>query len=403
MVQASSPPALPRARTEPFNPPPEYTLLRKDSPISRFVWPNGVEGWLVTTYNEARALLSDPRLSINRFNSPPPSVSIVKDRKPEAMLPRSLVAMDPPEHTPWRRAIVREMTPRWARSMEPRIQAITHEYLDRIAEMGQPADLVPNLSFPVPSRVICELLGVPEADQAFFHKQADVRSQVGAPPEKVNEATTALYQYLDQLVTDKRKSSVDSDDLLSRLSRAEIDGKPAPHDIVVGQAMLLLIAGHETTANMISLGVATLMKNRELIPDLQDVAKGTALVEEILRMHAIIQWGIIRRATADIDIAGVHIAEGDWVVASLASANRDESRYACPHAVDTSKAQAPHLTFGYGIHQCAGQSLARVELRVVLRELFARFPGLRSTTPVDDLRYRSEMWVYGLFELPVVW
>ncbi len=402
MAPASPLPELPRTRTNPFDPPAEYTLLRKESPISRFVWPNGVEGWLVTTYDAVRKLLADPRLSINRFNSPPPSLSMIKDRKPEAMLPRSLVAMDPPEHTPWRRAIVREMTPRWARGMEPRIQAITREYLDRIRETGPPTDLVANLALPVPSRVICEVLGVPEADQEFFQEQAEVRSQVGAPAEQVNAATTALYGYLNQLVADKRKSG-NAEDVLGRLARAEINGEPAPHDIVVGQAMLLLIAGHETTANMIGLGVATLMNNRELIPDLADTAKGTALVEEIMRMHAIIQFGIVRRATADIDIDGVHIAEGDWVVSSLASANRDETRYSCPHAVDTSQQQSPHLTFGYGVHQCAGQSLARTEVRVVLRELFAAFPDLRTTMPVEELRYRYEMWVYGLYECPVVW
>ncbi|OLF17357.1 cytochrome P450 [Actinophytocola xanthii] len=402
MAPASSLPDLPRSRTHPFHPPPEYEQLRKESPISRFLWPNGVEGWLVTGYSEVRTLLADPRLSINRFNSPPPSVSVVKDRKPEAMLPRSLVAMDPPEHTPWRRAIVKEMTPRWARSMEPRIAAITHEYLDRIREAGQPADLVTDLALPVPSRVICEVLGVPAADQAFFQEQAEVRSQVGAPPEKVNAATTALYEYLGQLVADKRRTG-NREDVLGRLVHAEIAGEPAPQDIVVGQAMLLLIAGHETTANMIGLGVATLMDNRELIADLADTAKGTALVEEILRMHAIIQWGIIRRATDDIDVNGVRIAKGDWVVCSLSSANRDESRYSCPHLVDPGQPQAPHLTFGYGVHQCAGQSLARTEVRVVLRELFATFPELRITVPVEELRYRYEMWVYGLYECPVVW
>jgi cytochrome P450 len=402
MAPPPSLPELPRSRTHPFHPPPEYEQLRKESPISRFVWPNGVEGWLVTTYNEVRALLADPRLSINRFNSPPPSLSAIKDRKPEVMLPRSLVAMDPPEHTPWRRAIVKEMTPRWARSMEPRIAAITHEYLDRIREAGPPADLVENLALPVPSRVICEVLGVPQADQEFFQEQAEVRSQVGAPAEKINAATKALYEYLGQLVTDKRRTQ-NTSDVLGRLVHAEIAGEPAPHDIVVGQAMLLLIAGHETTANMIGLGVATLMDNRELIADLEDTAKGTALVEEILRMHAIIQWGIVRRATDDIEINGVRIAKGEWVVCSLASANRDESRYGCPHAVDTGQAQSPHVTFGYGVHQCAGQSLARTEVRVVLRELFRAFPGLRTTVAPEELRYRYEMWVYGLYECPVVW
>lgn len=399
MAEAVPLPQLPRARTDPFDPPPEYTLLRKEAPISRFVWPNGVEGWLVTRYHDARALLSDPRLSINRFNSPPPNLSA--GRKPSVMLPKSLVAMDPPEHTPWRRLIVREMTPRWARSMEPRLVEITRGYLDRIRESGPPADLVSALNFPVPSKVICDLLGVPDSDHAFFQEQAGIRSEVGAAPERVDAATGALYSYLDELVRDKRKSG--ADDLLGRLARAEIDGSPAPHDIVVGQAMLLLIAGHDTTANMLGLGTATLLRERALIDHLWDTEQATALVEEILRMQAIIQYGIVRRAVADIELDGVRITEGEWVVVSLASANRDETRYACPHAVDTAQRGAPHLTFGYGVHQCAGQSLARVEVRVVLRELFAAFPTLRPTVPVEELNYREDMFVYGLFSLPVEW
>jgi cytochrome P450 len=392
-------PELPRSRTNPFDPPAEYALLRKDSPISRFVWPNGVEGWLVTRYNDVRALLSDPRLSINRFNAPPPNLSA--GRKPSVMLPKSLVAMDPPEHTPWRRLIVREMTPRWARSMEPRIVEITRGYLDAIRESGPPTDLVPALNFPVPSKVICDLLGVPDSDHAFFQEQAGIRSEVGAAPERVDAATAALYGYLDDLVTEKRKAG--ADDLLGRLARAQIDGQQAPHDIVVGQAMLLLIAGHDTTANMIGLGTAHLLSDPKLVDDIADPDRGAALVEEILRMQAIIQYGIVRRAVADIEIGDVRIAEGDWVVSSLASANRDEERFACPHAVDTEAAHAPHVTFGYGVHQCAGQSLARVEVRIVLRELFRAFPTLRAVTPVEELRYREDMFVYGLFELPVEW
>jgi cytochrome P450 len=392
-------PELPRARVHPFDPPPEYDRLRKQSPISRFVWPNGVEGWLVTTYDEVRALLSDPRLSINRFQSPPPSLAF--GRKPAVLLPRSLVAMDPPEHTPWRRLIVRELTPRWARSMEPRVTEITREYIDRIRDAGPPTDLVPALNLPVPSRVICELLGVPDTDHGFFQKQAEVRSTVGSAPEQVDEATAALHGYLDQLVADKRTAS--ADDLLGRLAVAEIDGERPPHEIVVGMAMLLLIAGHETTSNTMGLGTAMLLANRGLIGELADEERAGALVEEILRLQAIVQYGVVRRATDDIDIAGVHIAAGDWVVSSLASANRDESRYACPHAVDTSAGQAPHLTFGYGIHQCAGQSLARVELRVVLRELFGAFPNLHSTLPIEELPYRENMFIYGLLELPVAW
>lgn len=394
----SSLPMLPRHREHPFAIPAEYTALRAEAPISRFVWPNGVEGWLVTTYDHIRTLLADNRLSIDRAGNMPPSLAI--GRKP-VMMPRSLVAMDPPEHTPWRRQILRDLTPGKARALEPKITAITREYLARMRAAGPSTDLLSALAFPVPSRIICELLGVPTADQEFFQRQTHVRSSVASTPEQVDEATIALVDYLTGVCEQKRREPVD--DLLSRLGMAEIHGERVSRDYMVGMAMLLLLAGHETTASTIGIGVAHVMGDDKLIGELGTPEGADRLVEEILRMHSIIQYGVTRRATADIQLGGVRIAAGDWITCLLASGNQDETVYKCPHAIDTSQPQIPHLTFGYGVHQCVGMSLARVELRVVLRELFAWFPTLRPTRPAEQLRYRDDMFVYGLYELPVTW
>jgi cytochrome P450 len=390
-------PMLPRERAHPFDLPPEYERLRAEAPISRFRWPNGVEGWLVTRYDHIRTLLADNRLSIDRGGKMPPSLAI--GRKP-VMMPRSLVSMDPPEHTKWRRLILRDLTPGKARALEPRIEAITREYLARMREQGPPVDLLSELAFPVPSRIICELLGVPASDQEFFQRQTHVRSSVASTPDQVDEATIALTEYLTEVVEEKQRKPVD--DLLSHLGQAEIDGDPVSRDYMVGMAMLLLLAGHETTASTIGIGAAHLM-GTPLIQQLDTPAGAEKLVEEILRMHSIIQYGLVRRATADIEIGGVHIAAGDWITCLLASGNRDEAVYKCPHAIDPTQPQVAHLTFGYGVHQCVGMSLARVELRVVLRLLFEMFPNLRSVQPVEKLRYREDMFVYGLYELPVQW
>jgi cytochrome P450 len=396
--QSSSLPMLPRERVHPFDLPPEYAILRAGSPISRFRWPNGVEGWLVTRYGHIRALLADRRLSIDRGGEMPPSLSV--GRKP-VMMPRSLVSMDPPEHTKWRRLILRDLTPGKARALEPKIEAITDEHLARMREQGPPVDLLSELAFPIPSLIICELLGVPVGDQDFFQRQTHVRSSVSSTPEQVDEATIALTEYLTEVAEEKRRRP--ADDLLSRLGLARIDDEPVSREYMVGMAMLVLLAGHETTASTIGIGVANLMGDRALIEQLGSPAGAEQVVEEILRMHSIIQYGVVRRAMADIELDGVRIAEGDWITCLLASGNRDEAVYRCPHTIDPAQPHVPHLTFGYGVHQCVGMSLARTELRVVLRRLFETFPDRRPVRPVEELRYRDDMFVYGLDELPVRW
>ncbi|GLY69675.1 cytochrome P450 [Amycolatopsis taiwanensis] len=399
MVQPSTLPMLPRERvTHPFDLPPEYLALRKEAPISRFVWPNGVEGWLVTTYDLQREVLADNRFSIDRAGCMPPSLAV--GRKP-VMMPRSLVAMDPPEHTKWRRLIMRDLTPGKARALEPRIEAVTRKHLARMREQGPPVDLLPSLAFPVPSAIICELLGVPVADQDFFQHQTHVRSSVHSTPDEVDEATIALTEYLAGIVDEKKRHP--ADDLLSHLGQAEVDGEPVSREHMVGMAMLLLLAGHETTASTIGVGVANLMGRPDLIQELRTRESADRLVEEILRIHSVIQYGVLRRATEDVEVGGVRIAAGDWVTCLLASGNRDESRYQCSHAIDVNQPTVPHITFGYGVHQCVGMSLARVELRVVLRALFTEFPDLSPICPVEELRYREDMFVYGLYELPVRW
>jgi cytochrome P450 len=395
-----SPPQLPMRRECPFDPPADYTRLRADRPVTRFTWPNGVQAWLVTRYDDVRAALADRRLSVNRTASPPPSLAL--GRKPGVMLPRSLVGMDPPEHTLWRRLIIRELTVRQVARLRPRIEQIVGDYLDQMASTGPPADLIPAFALPVPSMVICELLGVPTRDRAQFQRHTEVISAVDSPADQVHAASGALMEYIGELIEAKRRAP--GDDILSHLAQATVDGSPVPGDGVLGNGMLLLIAGHETTANMIALSVVTLLEHPEQVSMLaHDPALIDRAVEELLRFHAVIQYGLVRRATADLTLGGQDIKAGDWVVCSLASANRDPSCCEDPGEFRVSRTPAAHTSFGYGVHQCAGQHLARLELRIALSGLFRRFPGLRLAEPLAELPFRTDMFVYGLHRVPLSW
>lgn len=383
-----------------MDPPSTFRRLRAEAPISRFRWPNGIEAWLVTRFEDVRAILNDGRISVNRFASQPPSLSM--GRKGGVMLPKSLSGMDPPEHTPRRALYVRELTVRRMQRLQPRITEIVDGLLDGMERSGPPIDLVEAFAVPIPSMVICELLGVPKADRGEFQDHTNTIMGVDTPADQVQAATLALMDYLRGLIRTRRTDP--GDDILSRLTHGEVDGAKMDEDELVGHAMLLLIAGHETTANMIALGALTLLQHPDQLAALMaDHKRADNTVEELLRYHTVVQYGLVRKATADISIGDVVIRQGDWVVCSLASANRDES--VCPNSdtFDTSRPNPRQVSFGYGSHQCAGQNLARIELKTALLRLFERFPGLRAERPVEELPFRTDAWVYGVHELLVRW
>jgi cytochrome P450 len=394
-------PPLPTERESPLHPPPEYARLREQAPISKHRWPNGVEAWLVTRYEDIHAFLGDPRLSIDRRPSLPPMLSAARQSKDT--LPRSLSSMDPPEHTPRRQLYMRELTVRRTARLLPAIQAAADRLVDGLVERGPPAELVEGYARPLSSQVICELLGVASEDREYFQRQMDVIVSTGSPADALAAAGAALHDYVTELVRLRRKEPVD--DILSRLATAEVDGRLLDEEEVVGHGMLLLNAGHETTASLIVLGLATLMAHPEqrdaLVadPDLVDAA-----MEEVLRHQTVLHFGVVRRTTADIRLGDVVIPAGDWVVCSLASGNRDPAVYPDPDRFDIHREPgARQLSFGYGIHQCAGQHLSRFELRVALLTLFGRLPGVRLTRPLEELAFRPKAYLYSLEQLPVTW
>jgi cytochrome P450 len=388
---------LPLVRSSPLDPPAEYARLRAEDPVSRLRMPNGQTGWLLTRYSDVRAVLADPRFSSrNGFVFNP-----VRPLTPEAEVllrqtPGQFIGMDPPEHTRFRRMLTGQFTVRRMRELEPRIAEIVSSRLDALA--GPPVDLVAAFTLPVPSLVICELLGVPYADRADFQRRSRTLLSVTADLAVVLEARQEIRDYITGLVRAKRQHP--ADDLLSGLARDDT----LTDEELTSVGALLLVAGHETTANMLALGTLTLLRRPDRLAQLAaDPALLDRAVEELLRYLTIIQFGLVRLALADVPVGGVLVRAGEPVVASLAAANRDPAHFADPETLDLAREYAPHLAFGHGVHQCLGQQLARTEMRLGFGQLLARFPTLRLAVPPEDVPMREDTIVYGVGSLPVTW
>ncbi|MEU6970849.1 cytochrome P450 [Kitasatospora aureofaciens] len=397
-------PELPRQRGCPFDPAPGYQALRESAPISRITFPSGGSGWLVTRYEDVRTLLSDPRFS-SRLAVSAPHVRSAVAALPEQPLPGALLRLDEPEHARYRRPVMRAFTVKRVQQLQPRIQQIVDERLDAMEKAGGPVDLVAELALPVTSLVICELLGVSYDDRETFHRLAGQLLAIESSAEQGQQARAELASFIAALVAAKRERP--GDDLLSTLiAEADADpGSPLTDVALTVLGSLLLIAGHETTANMIALGALTLLEHPDQLAALRaDPALADRAVEELLRYLTIIQFGLVRVASEDLTLGGQAIKAGDYVVASLPSANRDPGLgIEDPDRLDIARDSAAHVAFGYGPHQCLGQQLARAELRITLTSLFARFPGLRPAVRVDQLPFRDDMIIYGLHQLPVTW
>ncbi|MFC8875394.1 cytochrome P450 [Streptomyces ardesiacus] len=394
----SAPVAFPQDRTCPYHPPAAYAPLRATRPLTRVTLFDGRQAWLVTGHTAARRLLADQRLSSDRSRDGFPVTSArlagVRGRK------AALVGVDDPEHRTQRRMVLPEFTLRRAAALRPHIRRIVGERLDTMIAGGPPADLVSAFALPVPSMVICALLGVPYADHEFFEEQSR-RLLRGPLPADTVDARDRLEAYLGELIDRKRREP--GDGLLDDLVRRQRNEGRTDREQLVAFAVVLLVAGHETTANMISLGTYTLLTNPgrlaelraepELLPD---------AVEELMRVLSIAD-GLLRMAVEDIEVDGQIIRAGEGVVFSTSVINRDESVYPDPDSLDWHRPARHHVAFGFGIHQCLGQNLARAELEIALHALFERLPTLRLAAPADEIPFKPGDTVQGMLELPVTW
>ncbi|UGT57785.1 cytochrome P450 [Nocardia asteroides] len=396
------PHGLPQDRDAgPFDPPSAITALRAARPVSPLRFPDGHEGWLVTGYEAVRALMADTRFSSRQdlgiVHVPYETPGMPAQTEPSPQIPGLFIAMDPPDHTRLRRKLTGTFTVRRMRRLEEHIVEVVERQLDEMAAMAPPVDLVTAFALPVPSLVICELLGVPYEDRATFQ---DNTAKFLVRDQELGEkmaAYGAMTTYLAGLVT--RKRAEPTEDILSDLARDEDLGI----EELVGIAFLLLLAGHETTANMLALGTFALLEHPDQLAALRaDAELMPGAVEELMRYLSVADI-FYRYATEDIDLCGETITAGSTVVVSLLAANRDPLRFDDPDALDVRRTVRGHVSFGHGVHQCLGQQLARIEMRAGFAGLLRRFPTLTLAVPADEVPLRSDMNIYGVHELPVTW
>jgi cytochrome P450 len=390
---------LPRERTCPFDPPAEYRQLQEEQPVRRFTLPSGRVGWLITRYDDVRAVLADTRFSSRRDPGANPVRRLPPEAEQQLVEPGMFLLMDPPEHTRYRRLLTGQFTVRRMNALVPRIESIVAEHLETMASSARPVDLVQAFALPIPSMVICELLGVPYGDRNQFQQWSSTLLALDTEWDTIRRTADEIRAYMLGLVHAKRRRA--TDDLLSGL----IHGPGGLTDEeLVNMGNLLLIAGHETTANMLGLSTLTLLQHPEQLTALRaDPTLFDHAVEELLRYLSIVQFGVVRVATEDVQVGGRWIQAGEPVVAAVMAADRDPARFAEPDRLELTREYSPHLAFGHGVHQCLGQQLARVELRAGLRGLLERFPTLRLAVPVEQVRMRDDMAIYGVHELPVTW
>lgn len=398
-------PEYPMARSAdcPFAPPSEVLELSAARPLSRVrIW-DGSTPWLITGYDVARELFADSRVSVD-------------DRKPgfphwnELMLstvhkrPRSVFTSDAEEHTRFRRMLSKPFTFKRVEGLRTVIQKITDEHIDAILAGPQPADLVAGLALPVPSLVISELLGVPYEDAELFQRNANVALGRYATAEDVFKGAAGNAKYLAKLVEVKiQNPSEDAiSDLAERVKAGELDVREAAQ---LGSG--LLSAGHETSANMIGLGVLALLRNPEqadLLREAEDPKLIANAVEELMRYLSIIQNGQRRIALEDIEIGGEVIRAGEGIIIDLAPANWDGEVFSQPDRLDLNRENAgQEIGFGYGRHQCVGQQLARAEMQIVFPTLLRRIPTLRLAIPFEEVPFKDDRLAYGVYTLPCAW
>ncbi|WP_062981043.1 cytochrome P450 [Nocardia anaemiae] len=385
----------------PFAPPREITRLREARPVSPMLFPDGHEGWLVTGYNAVRQLMADTRFSsrqdIGIVHVPYETPGMPVATEPSPQIPGLFVAMDPPDHTRLRRKLTSAFTVKRMKQLEEHIIDITERQLDEMARLTPPVDLVKAFALPVPSLVICELLGVPYADRANFQVNSAKFLLKDQPLDEKMAAYGAMTTYLAELVT--RKRAEPGEDILSDLARHD----DLTIEELTGIAFLLLLAGHETTANMLALGTFALLEHPEQLAELRaDPELVPDAVEELMRYLSVADI-FYRYATEDIELGGETIGKGSTVVVSLLAANRDPQRFDNPDTLDVHRKPRGLVSFGHGIHQCLGQQLARIEMRAGFGGLLRRFPTLALAIPADEVKLRTDMNIYGVHELPVTW
>jgi cytochrome P450 len=386
---------LRRAAQCPLAPPIEFESWREEPGLQRAMW-NGQPTWIVSRYRDIRAALVDPRLSADTLpNSIRPSS--------EESTPVIFARIDDPEHHRLRRMMTSQFTFRRTEAMRPQIQELVDYYLNKMIDAGPPADIVRDFALPVPSLVIALLLGVPPEDLELFQHNTSVGLDVNSTDEQRVQGFAEMYGYIQELVA--RKAREPGDDLISRLVTDYVATGQLDHDTVAVNGVIMMQAGHETTANMISLGTVALLEHPDVFERLGQTDDPVVIahaVEELMRYLTIVHAQVDRIAIADLTIGGQLIRAGDRLLMNLPAGNWDSEFVDSPETFDVDRKTRGHLGFGYGVHQCIGANLARVEMQVAFATLARRLPGLQLAVPPDELKFKDAD-IYGMTELPVTW
>lgn len=396
-------PRFPQPRTCPFGIAPAYGELRETEPIARVRMPSGEAVWLITKYEYAREILADPGVSADRTNPRYPVLPPFASREMMLRVGKALASMDPPEHTFHRRILISEFTVKQVNSLRPRIQEIVEGCLSNLLASSKPADLVGIFAQPIPSQVVCDLLGVPYEQRPFFEDRTKILlSKKSSDLEKAT-VMRELTGFIGELVV--RKEDEGGEDLLGRLIDRYRKAGAYDRGTLMALSGLLLTGGQETTSSMISLGTVALLEHPDQLEAMkQDPGLLPAAVEELLRYFSVsAELTGYRVALRDIEIGGVTIHEGDGIVMLVSAANRDPDIFADPEKLNIRRSARHHLAFGYGMHQCLGQNLSRIELEIALGTLFRRIPDLRLAIPLGEVPFKYDASVYGVHELPVTW
>jgi cytochrome P450 len=386
---------LQRAAHCPLAPPAEFASWREEPGLQRAMW-NGKPIWIVSRYQDIRSALVDPRLSADTL---PQLIEPSSDAKAPVIFART----DDPEHHRLRRMMTSQFTFRRCEAMRPQIQELVDRYLDKMIDKGPPADIVRDFGLPVPSLVISLLLGVPPEDLELFQYNTARGLDKNSNDEEKAQGFVQMYVYLQELAA--RKAREPGDDLISRLVTDYVATGQLDHDTVAVNGVIMMQAGHETTANMISLGTVALLEHRDVFERLgqtDDAAVIANAIEELMRYLTIVHAQVDRIATEDLTIGGQLIRAGDRLLMNLPAGNWDADFVDSPETLDVGRNTRGHLAFGYGVHQCIGANLARVEMQVAFATLARRLPGLQLAVPPDELKFKDAD-IYGMKELPVTW
>lgn len=393
-----------RQRT--FDPPPELEqLLRSGDSVHPLRFRGGEVGWLVTGYREARAVLNDPRFTLRPWpplltEEPGKHAAYVEMMGQTGLLAGEMLAMDPPEHTRLRRVLAPKFSIRSVGELAPAVEGVVARCLDELEEAGPPSDLVQAFATPIPQRMHCVLLGVPEHDIPMLEMIGETIADQELSIEEVTRATAEFRDYLEGVVA--RKRAEPGNDLMTHI----IESGELTEDEVLGILVLLFIAGVDTTASMLATGTFALLCNRDQLAAMRsDPALVDGAVEELMRYLTVFNIGTLTRtATEDVEIDGGVIRAGELISVSLLGANRDGERFERPDELDLRRGGRGQVGFGHGVHVCLGQHLARLEMRVAFARLLERFPDLHLAVPTEEVPLSGEAALtFAVRALPVAW